>query len=104
VKLLLDTHIWLWGALDPTRLSRRVRSALEDPQNEVWLSSLGSGCGDRRHVVAVEYSIGRENRQILQLRLSDKQAIERIPVMGRQRSDMQDVAVLDWQRQCPRHI
>lgn len=40
VKLLLDTHIWLWSALDPSRLSRRVSGVLEDPHNEVWLSSI----------------------------------------------------------------
>ena len=30
MQLLLDTHIWLWSALDPTRLSKRVKAALED--------------------------------------------------------------------------
>lgn len=40
MKLLLDTHIWLWSTLDPTHLSRRVSAALEDPHNEVWLSSV----------------------------------------------------------------
>ena len=40
MNLLLDTHIWLWSALDPSRLARRVRTALEDPNNERWLSSV----------------------------------------------------------------
>jgi PIN domain nuclease of toxin-antitoxin system len=40
VKLLLDTHIWLWSALDPSRLSRRVADALENPANELWLSPI----------------------------------------------------------------
>ena len=38
MTLLLDTHIWLWSALDPSRLSKRVKAALEDPSNELWLS------------------------------------------------------------------
>ena len=38
MRLLLDTHIWLWSMLEPTRLSRRVAKALEDPRNELWLS------------------------------------------------------------------
>jgi PIN domain nuclease of toxin-antitoxin system len=38
VRLLLDTHIWLWSALDPGRLSKRVKAALEDRGNEIWLS------------------------------------------------------------------
>lgn len=40
MKLLLDTHIWLWSTLDPSRLSKRVRRALEDVHNELWLSSM----------------------------------------------------------------
>ena len=38
MKLLLDTHIWIWSQLAPERLSRRVRRALEDPTAELWLS------------------------------------------------------------------
>lgn len=40
MKLLLDTHIWLWGALQPDRLSRRVTKELTDPQNDLWLSAV----------------------------------------------------------------
>lgn len=38
MKYLLDTHIWLWGATQPDRLSGRVAKVLADPQNELWLS------------------------------------------------------------------
>ena len=38
MKLLLDTHIWLWSTLEPQRLARRVGKALADPANELWLS------------------------------------------------------------------
>ena len=40
MKLLLDTHIWLWGLIDSSKLSRRVRAELENPANEVWISSV----------------------------------------------------------------
>lgn len=40
MKLLLDTHIWLWSLLDPAKLSRRVSSALESADNELWLSPI----------------------------------------------------------------
>jgi PIN domain nuclease of toxin-antitoxin system len=43
VKLLLDTHIWLWSTLDPQRLSRRVEKALADSANELWLSPISIG-------------------------------------------------------------
>jgi PIN domain nuclease of toxin-antitoxin system len=38
VKLLLDTHIWVWLASDPDRLHRRVLAAIEDSEAELWLS------------------------------------------------------------------
>ncbi len=40
MRLLLDTHIWIWSLLDPTKLSRRVRAELEAPDNELWLSPI----------------------------------------------------------------
>lgn len=43
MKLLLDTHIWLWSTLEPQRLTRRVDKALVDPANELWLSPVSVG-------------------------------------------------------------
>jgi len=40
VRLLLDTHIWLWSLLEPGRLSRRVKRELADPASELWLSPI----------------------------------------------------------------
>jgi PIN domain nuclease of toxin-antitoxin system len=40
MKLLLDTHIWLWSLGEPERLSRRVAKELDDRQNELWLSPI----------------------------------------------------------------
>lgn len=38
MKLLLDTHIWLWSLKDEGKLSARVRRALESGKNQLWLS------------------------------------------------------------------
>ena len=38
MKLLLDTHIWIWSVGEPQRLTRRVAKELDDAQNELWLS------------------------------------------------------------------
>ena len=38
MKLLLDTHIFLWSLIEPARLSRRVAAELDTPSNELWLS------------------------------------------------------------------
>ena len=40
MRLLLDTHIWVWSQLEPDRLSRRVRAALQNPEVELWLSPI----------------------------------------------------------------
>jgi len=40
LKLLLDTHIWVWGSLQPERLTPRVAQQLNNPDNEIWLSSV----------------------------------------------------------------
>lgn len=40
MKLLLDTHIWLWSLLDPEKLSLTVKDALHDTANELWLSPI----------------------------------------------------------------
>ena len=40
MKLLLDTQIWLWLALEPERLRPEVAERLSDPKNELWLSPI----------------------------------------------------------------
>jgi len=40
LKLLLDTHIWLWSKLEPKRLGRKLLSELSDVNNELWLSPI----------------------------------------------------------------
>jgi PIN domain nuclease of toxin-antitoxin system len=40
LRLLLDTHIWLWSILEPSRISRGVTEALNGPDSELWLSPI----------------------------------------------------------------
>lgn len=40
MRLLLDTHVWLWALLEPARLRSRTASAIKDPDNELWLSPI----------------------------------------------------------------
>lgn len=39
MKLLLDTHLLLWAAGDPDRLSPTARSMIESPDNELFFSA-----------------------------------------------------------------
>jgi PIN domain nuclease of toxin-antitoxin system len=38
-RLLLDTHAFLWSAVDPAFLSKSAREAIEDSSNEVFVSA-----------------------------------------------------------------
>jgi len=40
VRLLLDTHIWIWSHVDPDRLGKRLARTLEDPATQLWLSPI----------------------------------------------------------------
>ena len=40
MKLLLDTHIWIWSVLEPRKIAPRTAVALQDPVNEKWLSPI----------------------------------------------------------------
>ena len=42
MKLLLDTHIWIWSLAEPKQLSRRVQNELKDRNNELWLSPVST--------------------------------------------------------------
>ena len=42
MRLLLDTHIWLWNFQDPRKLGRRVLRYLQDRENELWLSPMST--------------------------------------------------------------
>lgn len=40
LRLLLDTHIWLWSRLEPDRLGQGLAKRLRDRETELWLSPI----------------------------------------------------------------
>ena len=40
MDLLLDTHVFVWAVAEPHRLGRRLRQALESPDNQVVVSAV----------------------------------------------------------------
>lgn len=40
MKLLLDTHIWLWYLQGNSRLSANLRQIMDSPDTELWLSPI----------------------------------------------------------------
>ena len=39
-RLLLDTHVLLWSLAEPAKLKDRARDAIEDPDNDVFVSAI----------------------------------------------------------------
>ncbi len=50
MRLLLDTHAFLWFILGSGKLTARARSLIEDPHNEKFIS-LASICGYEAPVI-----------------------------------------------------
>lgn len=42
MRLLLDTHVWLWRLLAPERLSGEAEAAIADRDNELFLSPIST--------------------------------------------------------------
>ena len=40
MKLLLDTHVWIWYLSGNERLSETLQTAIPDDNNELWLSPI----------------------------------------------------------------
>jgi PIN domain nuclease of toxin-antitoxin system len=42
LKLLLDTHIWIWFLQNPEQIAAYTLQRLADPSNELWLSPIST--------------------------------------------------------------
>lgn len=42
MKLLLDTHVWLWRLLEPERVSTAAEAAIADRDSELFLSPIST--------------------------------------------------------------
>jgi len=53
MKLLLDSHTFLWALMAPEKLSKKARTALEFPGNETFVSSISFW------ELSLKYSLGK---------------------------------------------
>ncbi len=42
MKILLDTHVWIWSQESPERLGPTARSAVADEENALFVSPVSS--------------------------------------------------------------
>ena len=53
MKLLLDTHAFLWACMEPRKLGARARAAINDPASEVFVSAISFW------EVSLKYALGK---------------------------------------------
>jgi PIN domain nuclease of toxin-antitoxin system len=58
MKFLLDTHLLLWAAGEPRRLSRQARTLIENPNNELLFSAASLW------EVAIKRGLGRKDFKV----------------------------------------
>jgi PIN domain nuclease of toxin-antitoxin system len=58
MKLLLDTHLLLWAAGEPKRLSKQARTLIDNPDNEPLFSAASLW------EVAIKRGLGREDFKV----------------------------------------
>ncbi len=77
--LLLDTHLLLWAAYEPERLSEVARDAIDDASNQPWFSAASIW------EVAIKASLGRSDftvdAQVLRRALIESGYVE-LPITG----------------------
>jgi len=78
VRLLLDTHTFLWAAAEPARIPRRVMTVLQRRTNELHLSAVSTW------EMAIKRSLGK---------LSTDIGIGELIELGRRRMQLQTMDV-----------
>ena len=63
MTLLIDTHLLLWAAGDPQKLSRKARRLLDDPAAQLWFSAASLW------EVTIKHGLGREDFRVAPRRL-----------------------------------
>ena len=94
MKLLLDTHIFLWAVSDPARLSQPVLSVIKDTRNQVlvsiasaWEMSIKARTGKltiRGSASGfVQRQLARHGMELLGIELRHLERLEKLPLHHR---------------------
>ena len=81
MRLLLDTHVWLWSIAAPDRIHEDVRRLIEDESNPVYLSAASAW------EIAIKFHIGKLDlpehpRDLIETRLV-RDRIQPLPIEHR---------------------
>jgi PIN domain nuclease of toxin-antitoxin system len=99
MRLLLDTHAFLWWVEDSPRLPKRFRAAIAEPTNDVFVSAVTVWeIAIKRRSGRIVFSgriaeeIRRQGFQPLSIALGHAEAVEDLPVFHRDPFDRTLVA------------
>ena len=76
MKILLDTHIFLWMLTSPERLNDKRRYELETPANEVFLSAMSIA------ELMIKHTIGKIHVEFDPLEMAKEMRIEILSFSG----------------------
>lgn len=76
MKILVDTHIFLWMLSSPERLTEKRRYDLQSPANEVFLSAMSIA------ELMIKSSIGKIKIHFDPLEMAKKMRIDTLPFAG----------------------
>ena len=92
MRILIDTHIFLWAITDDPRLSRKYRTLYLEPENELWLSiasiweilikvSVGRLAMPAPVVEYVTKQVDRNRLTLLPVRMRHFNELEKLPLL-----------------------
>lgn len=88
MKILLDTHILLWAAYSPTKLSSQLAAIIEDPKTELIFSAASIW------EIAIKSSLGRNdfsvNAGFFRRALLNNNYLE-LPITGQHTAAVQNI-------------
>jgi len=76
VKILIDTHIFLWMLSCPEKINKKRRYELESPANEVFLSAMSIA------ELMIKSSIGKINIEFDPIEMAKKMQIDVLDFSG----------------------
>ncbi|MBF0231902.1 MAG: type II toxin-antitoxin system VapC family toxin [Desulfamplus sp.] len=76
MKILIDTHIFLWMLSSPEKLNEKRRYELEAPANEVFLSAMSIA------ELMIKSSIGKIRIEFDPVEMAEKMRIDVLPFTG----------------------
>jgi PIN domain nuclease of toxin-antitoxin system len=98
-RFLLDTHIFIWWADEPARLSRPIREILEAPENDLYLSvasaweiAIKEAVGKLSLGASIAYAIDTAGVELLPISLSHIERTKQLPLLHRDPFDRMLVA------------